>query len=63
MQPGAVRRKRVHSRQAVDMSTVDDMSFLKLMVGSLVPGKKEPDNAVEHFFLGHVMDQVGSSFY
>lgn len=35
------------------MSTVDDMTFLKLMVGSLVPDKKESGNPVEHFSEGH----------
>lgn len=35
------------------MSTVDDMTFLKLMVGSLLPNKKESGNPVEHFSEWH----------
>lgn len=39
--------------EAVYMSIVDDTTFLKLMVGSLVPDKKGFGNPVEHFSEGH----------
>lgn len=35
------------------MSTADDMTFLKLMVGSLVPDNKESGSPGKHFSEGH----------
>lgn len=35
------------------MFTVDDVTFLKLMVGSLVPDKKKSGNHEENFSEGH----------
>lgn len=47
------KKKQSEPFEAVYMSIVDDMTFLKLMVGSLVPDKKESGNPVEHFSEGH----------
>lgn len=35
------------------MFTVDDVTFLKLMFGSLAPGKKKSGNPEENFSEGH----------
>lgn len=47
------KKKHSEPSKAVYMSTVDDVTFLKLMVGSLVPNKKESGGSVEHFSEGH----------
>lgn len=47
------KKKQSEASKAVCMSIVDDVTFLKLMVGSLVPDDKESGNSVVHFSGGH----------
>lgn len=51
--PVVIGRTQSESSQAVLVSTPDDVTFLKLMVASLVPYKKQSGNPVEHSSEGH----------